>query len=58
MFNLKTIIIFVLILTLAACASWKKQQYTGTGSQVAEIPSAKVPDSSGVQEFYHMCMII
>jgi len=54
MFNLKTLLIFILIITLAACASWKKQQYTGTGSQVAEIPPAKVPDSSGVQEYYHI----
>lgn len=57
MVNLKTILIFILILTLAACASWKKQQYTGTGPQVAETLPAQVPqdlDASGMQEFYHI----
>jgi len=57
MFNLKTILIFSLVLIVTACAPWKEHQYTGAGPQVTEIQPAQVPqdlDSSGMQEFYHI----
>ena len=57
MHNLKNILIIGLLLGMTACASWKQYKYQGTGSQVGEIQTIRLPhdfDSVDFQEYYHI----
>lgn len=51
----KIILLIILPLSLAACASWKKDAYTGQGEQVENFAPVAVPHDLGtaqMREYY------